>query len=232
MDRIALEKMLGDGLSLEAIGRQVGRHESTVAYWVRKYGLRAANWERHVARGGLQRSELEALIAEGKSIAEIAEVVGRGKATVRHWLRQFGLSTHWAERRVASGEGTPSLELRCARHGLTTFRLRGTGGYRCAKCRSEAVVKRRRKVKRVLVQEAGGACSLCGYSTNMRALHFHHLEPAEKRLELSSKGVALSIETLRTEAQKCVLLCSNCHAEVEDGVATVPSEALAGHPPG
>jgi hypothetical protein len=43
------------------------------------------------------------------------------------------------------------------------------------------------------------------------------VNPAEKRLELNAKGVALSLETLRTEARKCILLCSNCHAEVEDG---------------
>jgi hypothetical protein len=51
----------------------------------------------------------------------------------------------------------------------------------------------------------------------MRALHFHHLDPAEKRLELNARGVALSLDTLRAEARKCVLLCSNCHAEVEEG---------------
>jgi len=37
---------------------------------------------------------------------------------------------------------------------------------------------------------------------------------------------------LRDEAQKCVLLCSNCHAEVEDGTAIIPADALGGHPPG
>jgi hypothetical protein len=82
------------------------------------------------------------------------------------------------------------------------------------------------------VQEAGGACRRCGYSNNMRALHFHHLDPSDKRLELNAKGVALSLERLRAEARKCVLLCSNCHAEVEDGVASVPVEAVMGARPG
>ena len=161
MDRIALEKMLGDGLSLEAIGRQVGRHESTVAYWVRKYGLRAANWERHVARGGLQRSELEALIAEGKSIAEIAEVVGRGKATVRHWLRQFGLSTHWAERL-----GTPVCTPRA--HDVSTpgnwrvsLRQMPIGGCRQAPPQGQEGARargwRRLQPVRVFDQHAGAA---------------------------------------------------------------------------
>ena len=61
---------------------------------------------------------------------------------------------------------------------------------------------------------------------NMRALHFHHVEPANKRFELNANGVSLALATLRAEAQKCVLLCSNCHAEVEDGTAVVPADRL------
>lgn len=218
MERASLESCLAQGLSLEAIGRRVGRHESTVAYWVAKYGLQATSRERHLARGGLERDELERLVGERLSIAEIAERVGRSKGTVRHWLREFGLTTHWAERRSASGNGDKRLQLQCARHGTTTFMLRNKGGYRCAKCRTEAVVKRRRKVKRLLVDEAGGACRVCGYSRCIAALQFHHLDPAEKRFALSHRGVARSLDAARAEAAKCVLLCSNCHAEVEAGM--------------
>jgi hypothetical protein len=66
----------------------------------------------------------------------------------------------------------------------------------------------------------------------MRALHFHHLEPSQKRHEINAKGVAIALEKLRVEAQKCVLLCSNCHAEVESGTARVPTDALHRSPPG
>jgi hypothetical protein len=41
-------------------------------------------------------------------------------------------------------------------------------------------------------------------------------------LGLSYKGNALALATLRAEAEKCVLLCSNCHAEVEGGVTALP----------
>ncbi len=82
--------------------------------------------------------------------------------------------------------------------------------------------------------EAGGVCVICGYAGNMRALHFHHVNPAEKRVEINAKGVALALESLRAEARKCVLLCSNCHAEVEDGAVSIPVvrlERVAKHPP-
>lgn len=51
-----------------------------------------------------------------------------------------------------------------------------------------------------------------------------HLEPATKRMSVSAGGIADAIETLRAEAKNCVLLCANCHAEVENGVASLPVE--------
>ncbi len=239
MDRPSLEQLLAQGLSLGAIGHRFGLHEATVSYWVRKHGLQAVNRGKHAARGGLGRSELERLIEEGASIAQIAEAVGRSKATVRHWLIRYGLKTHGGAGRRSSAEadaakqaGLATVTMHCVRHGETEFWLNGRGYYGCKKCRSAAVARRRRKVKAILVEEAGGCCCICGYRRNMRALHFHHLEPSEKRHEINAKGVAIALDRLRGEAQKCVLLCSNCHAEVEDGMAAVPAEVLRGRPPG
>jgi transposase len=238
MDRPSLERFLAQGLSLQEVGRRLGRHESTVAYWVEKHGLQAANRDRHLPRGALRKEDLERLVQSGASIAEIADAVDRSKATVRHWLTRFGLKTGNRPGRGPSSQakagkdaGLASMTAECPRHGETEFCLDGRGYYRCKLCRSAAVTRRRQKVKMILVQEAGGACRICGYRSNMRALHFHHVEPADKRLELNAKGVALSIKTLRAEAQKCVLLCSNCHAEVEDGTASVPASALEGRFP-
>lgn len=70
----------------------------------------------------------------------------------------------------------------------------------------------------MLVAEAGGCCRLCGYDRFLGALEFHHVDPAAKRLGISANGLTLSAEAVRQEAMKCVLLCSNCHAEVEGGV--------------
>jgi hypothetical protein len=39
---------------------------------------------------------------------------------------------------------------------------------------------------------------------------------------LANRGLTLSIDVLRAEAAKCVLLCSNCHAEVEGGLVDLP----------
>jgi hypothetical protein len=55
MDRVSLEQMLGRGLSLAEIGRRFGRHEATVSYWLKQYGLEAANHETHAARVASQK---------------------------------------------------------------------------------------------------------------------------------------------------------------------------------
>jgi transposase len=223
MDRAVLERMLGEGLSLAEIGRRVDRHESTVSYWLQRHGLEAHGHDRHAPKGGLTRAQLAPLVEAGLSVGQIAEAVGRGKASVRHWLQEYGLRTVWAQRREAASEDRRELTLECARHGTTVFRLRRNGGYRCAKCNTEAVSRRRRRIKQLLVEEAGGACALCGYSRCLAALEFHHVDRADKRFSLSQRGVSRSIARARDEARKCVLLCGNCHAEVESGAV-----ALAG----
>jgi transposase len=220
MDRAVLEKMLGERMSLAEIGARTGRHESTVAYWLSCYGLEASGRRRHAAKGGLTRAELASLVDEGMSISQIADALDRSKTTVRHWLREYELKTIWTSRREASGERRAEMVLSCAQHGVTAFRL-GSGGYRCAKCGREAVVRRRRKVKAILVDEAGGECSICGYSRCVAALVFHHVSPRDKRFSISERGVARSLARAREEASKCVLLCANCHAEVEAGVAVL-----------
>jgi len=85
-------------------------------------------------------------------------------------------------------------------------------------------MKRRRKVKQLLVTEAGGRCRLCGYERCLAALEFHHLDPNAKEFGVSRRG-ARSIDALRTEVRKCILLCSNCHAEVESGFSSISGVA-------
>jgi 5-methylcytosine-specific restriction endonuclease McrA len=94
----------------------------------------------------------------------------------------------------------------------------GRGYYRCGRCRGDRVSERRRRLKEVLVAEAGGRCQLCGYDRSVAALEFHHVDPATKAFGLAVGGLTRGLAACREEAAKCVLLCSNCHAEVEAGV--------------
>ena len=229
MDRDALQLLLAQGVSVEQIGRRFGRHPSTVSYWMRKHGLEAPNRAKHAGKGGIEREQLVELVGRGMTIAEIGEEVGLSKGAVRHWLGRYGLQTSHrrgrrsvADSRDAKQAGRLTITMPCAHHGDTEFLLEGRGSYRCRLCRSEAVSRRRRTLKAMLVADAGGRCSLCGYSRHVGALHFHHVDSGTKRMNVSASGIAYRLDALREEARKGVLLCANCHAEVEAGVAAVP----------
>jgi transposase len=175
-------------------------------------------------RGALQRTRLEHLVAQDMTVREIANEVSRSVTTVRYWLRHYDLQTTPEARtkRRGGAAGQPRFEAECPVHGITTFARRRTGAIQCLRCRSDAVSEWRRRAKRILVEEAGGGCVICGFDAYAGALHFHHVDPAQKRFGLGSRGLARSIDALREEAKKCVLLCSNCHAQVEAGVLTLP----------
>jgi hypothetical protein len=228
MERAWLADQPGSGRSTEAIARDVGRDPSTVGYWVRKHGLASQHAARHAAGGGLEREVLEALVQAGLSTREIAAEVGRSQATVRHWLREFGLKTARAR---SPGNGEREAERVCPTHGLTRFVAYAPKDHlRCVLCRRQRVADRRRRVKEILVAEAGGRCALCGYDRCVRALHFHHNDPGGKAFGLALRGIARSLERSRAEARKCTLLCANCHAEVEAGLARLPFAANTAAP--
>lgn len=228
MDRQTLAGWVEEGCSLEEMARRVARHPSTVSYWLEKHGLTAPGSLRHRARGGLDRVLLAGLVADDLTVAEIAASVDRSPTTVRYWLAFHGLETRRSARLRAGGrpapDAPPTEQIACAIHGPTPHALRD-GRYRCRKCGSDSVTRYRQKVKRTLVAEAGGACAICGYAACLAALHFHHVDPATKRFGLGLAGIARSIETVRAEAEKCVLLCANCHAEVEAGISILPGAA-------
>jgi hypothetical protein len=223
VDKEWLERRLNEGASFEAIGRELGTDSSTVAYWARKHGLASLFAERHAGRGGLERATLEALVADGLTVREIAAAVDRSAGTVRHWLKRYGLRTERRRRAAIEGDPGADEQLRvCRHHGETAHRLRADGAYRCRRCNSMAVAEWRRRVKERLVAESGGCCVLCGYARHPAVLQFHHLDPGTKVFGLGSRGLGRAWATLRAEAAKCVLLCPTCHAEVGLGVATLP----------
>jgi hypothetical protein len=117
--------------------------------------------------------------------------------------------------------GETDAQLNCSRHGLTIFRLEGRGAFRCLLCRQERVAERRRTVKEILVAEAGGACVVCGYDRYVGALQFHHVDPATKAFSISQSGASRALARTREEAEKCALVCANCHAELEGGIQTL-----------
>lgn len=80
----------------------------------------------------------------------------------------------------------------------------------------EAQKRKKRVIKQFLVDYKGGKCERCGYDKSLAALQFHHLDPSQKDFELAHINLNSSIYTMdeiKKELDKCILLCANCHAE-------------------
>lgn len=90
--------------------------------------------------------------------------------------------------------------------------MAGRTATECKTCFRERVNRRCDLRRDTLIAEAGGGCRVCGYKRSVSALTFHHREPAAKSFTVSMKWGS-PLEVLRAEAQKCDLLCLNCHAE-------------------
>ena len=101
----------------------------------------------------------------------------------------------------------------CKHHGETTFVYRDNR-WRCLKCGTEAVIKRRKVLKEKAVEYKGGKCYRCGYNKCIEALEFHHIDSTEKDFGIAQKGYTRSWEKVKDEFDKCVLVCCNCHREL------------------
>lgn len=109
----------------------------------------------------------------------------------------------------------------CKHHGSTEFVLENRNYYRCKKCRCNSVYKKRKNIRKKLVETFGGKCIICNYSKCVGALEFHHLDPSKKTFGISSKGICRSFEKNLEEAKKCILVCANCHREIEAGILDI-----------
>jgi 5-methylcytosine-specific restriction endonuclease McrA len=110
----------------------------------------------------------------------------------------------------------------CKQHGDTIFRIDKRKGrratWRCLKCNSHANTTKNRSFKQRIVDIAGGKCAICSYDSYIGALEFHHIDPSNKGFELNTNSRSRKWSQVLAEIEKCVLLCSNCHKEVHDGM--------------
>jgi hypothetical protein len=87
------------------------------------------------------------------------------------------------------------------------------------KLHNERCKKTRQERKACLIKRKGGKCCIpgCGYNKCHASLVFHHLEPEKKSFGIGDRKFA-PFEELVKEADKTILVCSNCHGEVHEGL--------------
>ena len=99
-----------------------------------------------------------------------------------------------------------------------TFIVKGFGQasrkycFECSPSTNNPTTKTRAMKKKV-IEMKGGKCERCGYNKCLDALELHHLDPSTKDYQLSNTGGAPSFDKFLAEAEKCILLCANCHRE-------------------
>jgi hypothetical protein len=85
----------------------------------------------------------------------------------------------------------------------------------CKKCYTISKSKARQKKRDWYVEyKSTLLCENCGYDKNPRVLHFHHKNKKDKMHNVSDMiGNGYSIDSVKKEINKCIVLCSNCHQE-------------------
>ncbi len=82
----------------------------------------------------------------------------------------------------------------------------------CKKCHCIYTKNKLRFYKDQCKEYKGGKCQICGYDKCRDALDFHHLDGSKKEYNISSSSK--SFNSKKSELDKCILLCANCHREV------------------
>lgn len=83
----------------------------------------------------------------------------------------------------------------------------------CKACNHQNTLDRQKAFKQQCVDYKGGKCQNCGYDKCLAALEFHHLDPSKKNFAISHLKSNLFHESVKSELDKCILVCSNCHRE-------------------
>ena len=76
--------------------------------------------------------------------------------------------------------------------------------------------KEKQLIRQILMHKLKiNGCAICGYDKCVAALHFHHVNPSDKNFCLCVHTMYYSNDRIVNEINKCILLCANCHAEIE-----------------
>ena len=79
---------------------------------------------------------------------------------------------------------------------------------RCGSCNTKI---RRYRAKAAAIKYLGGKCVDCGWRGDQAAFQFHHKDPDKKDFIIGN-AANKSWGIIKSELDKCLLLCANCHS--------------------
>ena len=182
------------------------------------------------------KNEILKLRKEGKTYNEIVDILGVSKSTISYYCKLAGLDGR-IDGKGLSGKNIEEIKTFYKTHTMSETKKEfnlcsGTIKKiveRKNKKLSEGERKEynynhvksfRKKNKLRAVNKMGGKCNICGYNKCLTALEFHHLDPTKKDFT-PSKNMNMSWDKIEKELEKCILVCSNCHREIHEGITLV-----------
>ena len=173
----------------------------------------------------MNKIELIKYIELNYSIAKLAEHFGKGRSTIRYWLKKYGLKTNKNiyDKNYKINEMTYKICNTCniLKQVTCFFFRKDQNKYRniCRKCQNEKIRKKYKNYRKDFVNYKGYSCEICGIKSDIVAIYdFHHKDPSEKEFALAKyRGTKIN-DKIKKEIDKCHLLCSNCHREVHGGL--------------
>ena len=162
----------------------------------------------------MENNKLKILVEKGLSQREMAEELDCSQGNVRHWLKKHGLKTNRSQEK----RGFPCCCI-CGDTEQNNF-YKSCHGSWCKDCHNKICISKQRQRKKEAVDYKGGACEICGYDKCLGSLDFHHRDPSKKDPGWTTMK-SRPLENIKSELDKCMLVCRNCHGEIHDGLVTI-----------
>ncbi len=173
----------------------------------------------------VSKSRIIELYKQGLGVVEISQKLRCAKSTISYHCNKIGLYTkdkRFSEEKVKdyqllydNGKSLKEIgELYNISRQALSKRIKNKRLKISQKTNSgkRSTKSYRKRTKEKCVKYKGGKCERCGYNKCIQALDFHHINPKEKDFTIS--GGTKSFESLKSELDKCILVCKNCHSEI------------------
>ena len=168
----------------------------------------------------MDKNNLIKLIDENLSIRDISEKTEKSYSSIRYWLKKFNLKTNYLD---IKNENKLDINKKCPKCNenknkkefykrSSGKRMNELGGY-CKDCSNKYHTLRVRNVKIKMIRYKGSECENCKLSlddSNYYVFDFHHIDPMKKDPNFNRIKYQ-KWEKIKSEIDKCKLLCSNCH---------------------
>lgn len=170
----------------------------------------------------MNNKQIIELIDQGLTISELIEKTNKSKSTLYLFAKTHNLKIRKAGKIVDKAiDKKEKICIICSIQKPTTEFYKqikkedgGTWEYydpACKPCRLIQSAQRRKNIKIQALEYLGWMCNTCKLVDKdyPQIYDFHHTDPSQKDFAISNS--AKTFENIKSELDKCIVLCANCH---------------------